>query len=290
MDQAVHARNDLSERAERHELEDLDLSGIAHAVLGLEDIPRIVLLALVAEGDLLVLLIQTDDEHLDLVADIDDLGRVLDAAPGQLGDVDHAVHAADVNKRAVGGQGLDRALVLVADLDGAPDLLRSSLAGLLQDLADRADHALALAVDLGDIERLSGLYQLAHGLILGYAGLAGRDKHAHAVSGRNNAAAVLLDDRALDHSMLLISLLDGLPALELVNALLGQRDRTFTIVYTNDNCLDLIARMDVGCYIVVRVVRQLIKRDIRSVLHAKVDLYIGRGHCDNGTGDFFSCI
>ena len=112
--------------------------------------------------------------------------------------MDHAVHTADVNKRAVGGQGLDRALVLIADLDGAPDLLRSSLAGLLLDLADRANHTLALTVDLGNIEGLNGLNQLAHRLILRYTGLAGRDKDAYAECGRDNAAAVLLDDRALD--------------------------------------------------------------------------------------------
>ena len=75
----------------------------------------------------------------------------------QLRDMDHAVYAADVNKRAVRGQGLDSALVLVANLDGAPDLLSSSLASLLLDLADRTNYALALTVDLGDIEGLLGL-------------------------------------------------------------------------------------------------------------------------------------
>ena len=204
--------------------------------------------------------------------------------------MDHAVHAADVNKRAVGGQGLDRAFVLVANLDGAPDLLSGSLAGLLLDLADRADHALALAVDLGDIERLLGLDQLAHRLILRNAGLAGRDEYAHTERGRNNAAAVLLNNRALDNSVLLVSLLNGLPALELVNALLGQGYGAFAVVDTDNNSLDLIARMHVRRYVVVRIVRQLAERDIRSVLDAKVDLYVGRGHCDNGTGDFLSCI
>ena len=60
VDQAVNARYDLSECAERHELEDLTSSNRADVVLGLEYVPRIVLLALVAEGDLLVFLIQTD--------------------------------------------------------------------------------------------------------------------------------------------------------------------------------------------------------------------------------------
>ena len=161
VDQAVNARYDLSECAERHELEDLNLSNRADVVLGLEYVPRIVLLALVAEGDLLVFLIQTDNEYLYLVANRNDLGRVLDAAPGQLRDVNHAVYAADVYECAVGSQGLNGAVVLVADLDGVPDLLSSSLASLPLDLTDRTNNALALTVDLGDIEGLLGLNQLA---------------------------------------------------------------------------------------------------------------------------------
>ena len=290
VDQAVNARYDLSECTERHELEDLNLSNRADVVLGLEYVPRIVLLALVAEGDLLVFLIQTDNEYLYLVANRNDLGRVLDAAPGQLGDVNHAVHAADVYECAVGSQGLNGAVVLVADLDGVPDLLSSSLASLLLDLTDRTNNALALTVDLGDIEGLLGLNQLAHRLILRYAGLGCRDEYAYAECSCYNAAAVLLNDGALNRSMLLVSLLNGLPALQLINALLGQSDGALAVVYANNNSLDLVANVDVGSYVVVRVVRQLTQRDIRSVLNAQIYLYVVIGNTYNGAGYLFSII
>ena len=290
VDQAVNARYDLSECAERHELEDLNLSNRADVVLGLEYVPRIVLLALVAEGDLLVFLIQTDNEYLYLVANRNDLGRVLDAAPGQLGDVNHAVYAADVYECAVGSQGLNGAVVLVADFDGVPDLLSSSLASLLLDLTDRTNNALALTVDLGDIEGLLGLNQLAHRLILRYAGLGCRDEYANAVCSCNNAAAVLLNDNTLNNGVLLVSLLNGLPALQLINALLGQSDGTLAVVYANNNSLDLVANVDVGSYVIVRVVRQLTQRDIRSVLNAQIYLYVVIGNTYNGAGYLFSII
>ena len=290
MDQAVNARYDLSECAERHELEDLNLSNRADVVLGLEYVPRIVLLALVAERDLLVFLIQTDNEYLYLVANRNDLGRVLDAAPGQLGDVNHAVHAADVYECAVGSQGLNGAVVLVADLDGVPDLLSSSLASLPLDLTDRTNNALALTVDLGDIEGLLGLNQLAHRLILRYAGLGCRDEYANAVCSCNNTAAVLLNDNTLNNGVLLVSLLNGLPALELINALLGQSDGALAVVYANNNSLDLVANVDVGSYVIVRVVRQLTQRDIRSVLNAQIYLYVVIGNTYNGAGYLFSII
>ena len=290
VDQAVNARYDLSECAERHELEDLNLSNRTDVVLGLEYVPRIVLLALVAEGDLLVFLIQTDNEYLYLVANRNDLGRVLDAAPGQLGDVNHAVYAADVYECAVGSQGLNGAVVLVADLDGVPDLLSSSLASLSLDLTDRTNNALALTVDLGDIEGLLGLNQLAHRLILRYAGLGCRDEYANAVCSCNNTAAVLLNDNTLNNGVLLVSLLNGLPALQLINALLGQSDGALAVVYANNNSLDLVANVDVGSYVIVRVVRQLTQRDIRSVLNAQIYLYVVIGNTYNGAGYLFSII
>ena len=290
VDQAVNARYDLSECAERHELEDLNLSNRADVVLGLEYVPRIVLLALVAEGDLLVFLIQTDNEYLYLVANRNDLGRVLDAAPGQLGDVNHAVYAADVYECAVGSQGLNGAVVLVADLDGVPDLLSSSLASLSLDLTDRTNNALALTVDLGDIEGLLGLNQLAHRLILRYAGLGCRDEYANAVCSCNNTAAVLLNDNTLNNGVLLVSLLNGLPALQLINALLGQSDGALAVVYANNNSLDLVANVDVGSYVIVRVVRQLTQWDIRSVLNAQIYLYVVIGNTYNGAGYLFSII
>ena len=290
VDQTVNARYDLSECAERHELEDLNLSNRADVVLGLEYVPRIILLALVAEGDLLVFLIQTDNEYLYLVANRNDLGRVLDAAPGQLGDVNHAVHAADVYECAVGSQGLNGAVVLVADLDGVPDLLSSSLASLSLDLTDRTNNALALTVDLGDIEGLLGLNQLAHRLILRYAGLGCRDEYANAVCSCNNTAAVLLNDNTLNNGVLLVSLLNGLPALQLINALLGQSDGALAVVYANNNSFDLVTNVDVGSYVIVRVVRQLTQRDIRSVLNAQIYLYVVIGNTYNGAGYLFSII
>ena len=290
VDQAVNARYDLSECAERHELEDLNLSNRADVVLGLEYVPRIVLLALVAEGDLLVFLIQTDNEYLYLVANRNDLGRVLDAAPGQLGDVNHAVYAADVYECAVGSQGLNGAVVLVADLDGVPDLLSSSLASLSLDLTDRTNNALALTVDLGDIEGLLGLNQLAHRLILRYAGLGCRDEYTNAVCSCNNTAAVLLNDNTLNNGVLLVSLLNGLPTLQLINALLGQSNGALAVVYANNNSLDLVANVDVGSYVIVRVVRQLTQRDIRSVLNAQIYLYVVIGNTYNGAGYLFSII
>ena len=90
--------------------------------------------------------------------------------------------------------------------------------------------------------------------------------------------------------MLLVCLLYGLPALELVYALLGQGNSALAVVYADNNCLDLVANVDVGCDIVVRVIGQLAQRDIRSVLNAQIDLYVVVGNAYNGAGYLFSII
>ena len=63
-------------------------------------LPRIPLGLLEAQGDPLALAV--DVEHLDgyLVADVEDLARVIDVRPGQFGDVDQAADPVEVHERA----------------------------------------------------------------------------------------------------------------------------------------------------------------------------------------------
>ena len=58
-------------------------------------------------------------EHLDanVVADLEQLGRVVDPAPAHVGDVEQAVDAAEVDERAVLGEVLDDTLDDLAFLE-----------------------------------------------------------------------------------------------------------------------------------------------------------------------------
>ena len=58
-------------------------------------------------------LVQPQHEHVDLIADVEEFTRVLDAMPGQLADVDEFVSTAQVDKRAEVAQAAD---------DTAPDV------------------------------------------------------------------------------------------------------------------------------------------------------------------------
>src|SRR3712207_7098042 len=50
-------------------------------------------------SNLLVVAVHPDDVNVDLVADLDHLARVRHLAPGQLGEVDQAVRAAEIDER-----------------------------------------------------------------------------------------------------------------------------------------------------------------------------------------------
>src|SRR6185312_14514602 len=99
----------------------------AHRVLGFHAVPRVGLELLHAERDALGVGVDLDDLHLDRVAHREHLARVVDALPAHVGDVQQAVDAAEINKRAVVGDILDNTFA-----DFALDELRNQFSPLLR--------------------------------------------------------------------------------------------------------------------------------------------------------------
>src|SRR5690606_31308683 len=89
---------DAHEGTERDELGDLARDDLADRVGPGEVLPRVLLRRLERQGDALAVHVDVQDLDRDLVADLDDLGRVVDVLPGQLGDVDETVDAAQVHE------------------------------------------------------------------------------------------------------------------------------------------------------------------------------------------------
>src|SRR6185436_8616796 len=108
-------------------------------------LPRVLLSLLEAQGDALAVAI--DVEHLDLngVADVEDLARVVDVRPRELGDVDEAVDTVEVHERAEVDDVRDLALDDHAGLQLIEDLLALLLALLLGDRAAARDGVVARA-------------------------------------------------------------------------------------------------------------------------------------------------
>jgi len=109
MHQAFHARLQLYEGAVVGDVGDpageLGLQG----VFGLDPIPGIGQQLFHAKADTLGFRINADHLNLDGFADSQGLGRVVDPAPGHVGDMQQAVDAAQVHEGAVIGDVLDHA-------------------------------------------------------------------------------------------------------------------------------------------------------------------------------------
>ena len=82
------------------------------------------------------------------LTDVQHLGRVIDAPPGDVGDVQQSVDAAEVDERAVVGDVLDHAVDDLALFEVLDQFLTLLGAGLFQHGAARDDDVAAPAIDL----------------------------------------------------------------------------------------------------------------------------------------------
>src|SRR5262249_45355745 len=151
VDEALDARLELDEGAVAHDVDDLAGVAAADRVLRLDVGPRARRLLLQAQGDLLLVLVHRDDEHVERLIDVDHLVRVGDAAPAHVGDVQQAVDAAQVHEGAELGDVLDDAAADLAGLDLVEQLLLHLLALVLEELAAADDDVAASLVDLEDL-------------------------------------------------------------------------------------------------------------------------------------------
>jgi hypothetical protein len=118
---------------------------------GGELLPRILLGGLERQADALAVEVDLEHLHLDLVADGDDRAGVVDVLPGQLGDVDEAVHAAEVDEGAEVDDRRHDALADLAGLEVGEEVLALLLLGLLEPGPAGQHHVVAVLVELDDL-------------------------------------------------------------------------------------------------------------------------------------------
>ena len=206
-------------------------------------LPRVLLRRLQRQGDTLAVEVDVENLDGDLLADLDDLGRVVDVLPGQLGDVHEPVHATQVHERTEVDDrghdtGADLALLQRLQEGGAHLGLR-----LLEPGTARQDHVVAVLVELDDL----GLDLLAD-VRLEVADATHlhqrRGQEAAQTDVEDEAALDDLDDGAGDDAVLLLDLLDRAPGALVLCALLGQDQPAFLVLLLEDEGLDCVADLD----------------------------------------------
>ena len=159
VDQAFDARLQLDERTVVGDVGDRAGDRACRSGTWADAFPRIGLELLHAERDAVGFLVDADDLDLDRLADGQDFGRMVDAAPCHVGDVQQAVDAAEVDERTVIGDVLDDALDNLAFFEVLDDFGTLLCAALFEDGTARNDDVAAALVHLEDFEGLRVVHQ-----------------------------------------------------------------------------------------------------------------------------------
>src|SRR5438128_2240396 len=213
VDQALDAGLELDEGAVVGDVGDPALVAGAHREFRLDALPRVVEQLLHAERDAVGLVVDLDDLHLDLLPDVEHLGRVIDAPPGDVGDVEQPVDAAEIDEGSVVGDVLDHAVDDLALFEVLHQLLALLGPGLLEHGAAGDDDVAAAAIHFEDLERLRHVHQRGDVADRPDVDLAARQEGDGAVEIDRGAALDLVEDDALDLLVGLERLLEAAPAL-----------------------------------------------------------------------------
>ena len=202
---AVDALLELDEGTVGGHVAHLAADAGADRVVVADHVPRVGLQLAEAEGDLLVVLLDAEDDRIELLTDLEQLGGLGDAlGPGHLGDVDEALDARlELDESAVRDEVDDLAVDLGTDRELAVDFVPRVLGGLLKAEGD----PLLVAVDLDDhdLELLALLHHLAgvRNAAPGHVGDVEEAVHAVEVDERAEVGDVL------DHALADLAGLDG---------------------------------------------------------------------------------
>src|SRR6185437_397429 len=238
--QALDALLDADERAERDQLGDPAGNDLADLVRAGELLPRVFLRGLQRQRDALAVHVHVEDLDRDLLADLDNLTRVVDVLPGQLGHVHEAVHAAEVDERAEVDDRRDDALADLALAQRVEERVTHLGLGLLEPGTAGQDHVVAVLVQLDDLgfDFLADVRcQVAHA-----AHLDQRCRQETAQADVEDETTLdHLDDGAGDDAVLFLDLFDVAPGTLVLSALLGQDQAAFLVLLGEDQGFDVVA-------------------------------------------------
>ena len=206
----------------------------------------------------------------DRLPDLEHLGRMVDVRPRELGDVDQAVHAVEVDEGAEVDDVRDLALDDVARLKAVEDLLPLLLALLLEHGAAREHDVVPRAVQLDHLAAELLAEELVQVLHAADVHERRRQEAAHA-EVEDQSALDDLDHAAVDRLAGLGGALDALPRELEPRALLREDEAPFGVLLREHERVDLVAERDLVGRVHRAADRQLGDRDDALGLVADVD-------------------
>src|SRR2546428_302490 len=246
VEQPLDAVADLEEGTVLLDLGDLALDDRPRRKPLFDVVPGVLAELAQAEGDARGVGVELDDLDPHVLTDLEDVGNVRHAVPGELGDVDQAVGGAQVDESAVGGQAGDFALDLIADLELLEELAPLACPVLVEGSLLADDQPVALAVDLEDFDADPLTDQLLEVRAVGTRHLRGRQEAAQPEDVDDQATLVLLADLGVHHLAGRLLLL-GLDPDRLGARTAQRQDDVAVLVFgLQDEDLDVVTGVKVG--------------------------------------------
>ena len=246
MDQAFDTGFEFDERTVVGDVRDATHVDRFQRIVPLDRIPGIFLKLLHAKRDAVRFLVDLDDLDFHRLTDRHDFRRMVDAAPGHVGDVQQTIDTAEIDEGAVFGDVLDHAVHGIAFLDFRDDLGALFGAGFFQDGAARNNDVATATVHFQDLERLLQTHQrasVAHGAHIDLRAGQERDGTAQ-IDGK--AAFHATEDCTFDAGVVGIGFFQLVPG-GFAAGLVAADDRFATRVFHAVKVdLDLVAHFDFG--------------------------------------------
>src|SRR3954453_7405855 len=246
MDEPFDAGLELHEGAVVGDVGDAALELCTEREFRLDVLPRIVLQLLHAERDAVRLVIDLDDLDLHLLADVEHLGRVIDAPPGDVGDVQQTIDAAEIDEGAVVGDVLHHAVDDLALFEVLHQLLALFGARLFQHGAARHHDVAAAAIHFQNLERLIDVHQRCDVADRTDVDLAARQERDRAVEIDREAALDLIEDDALNLLVAVEGFFELAPALLAARLVTRQHRLAERVLDALEIDLDLVADLDLA--------------------------------------------
>src|SRR5213592_1371381 len=242
--QPLDPRLELHERAVVGDRDDLALHPRADGILRRHVLPRVRLELLQPEADALALPVDVEHLHLELLADVHHLGRMRHAAVAHVGDVQQAVHAAQVDEGAEVRDVLHDALAHLADLQLLHQDVALGPALRFEQHAPRHHDVAAPLVELDDLELERLPQQLVDVRDPAQRDLAPGKEGVHPHEVHHHAALDLLHQRSRNRVVFLVGLADPLPDPHEIGFLLRQDDRALLVLEVLQEDLDLVPLLE----------------------------------------------
>ena len=211
-----------------------------------------------------------------MLADLDQLARMTEAAPAHVGDVEQAVHAVEIDERAEVGEILHGARDAIADIHAVHELLALLAALLLDQFAAAEDDVLAVVVDFDDLEIVGVADELLQIFRRHDVDLRRGQKRLDADVDHQSA----FDDGfhlAFDQAVFLKHARDLVPVLAIGGFLLREHDHAFVVLEALEQHIDFVADFEVFD------VLKFAERNDAFGFVTDVDQHFARSHFQNSS-------